>query len=139
MKISKITIDNFRSIKHTEITADKFNVFVGQNNHGKTNFFEAIDWFYGAKGDIDKIRFMRNGNAEVCVEIEFSEIQDGIQKTKNEKNNTAIKNLLGETDTVRVKRISSDSKTRKIFDTNKSEWLAKNPTGFDSAFNDFLP
>ena len=58
MRISKITIDNFRSIKHAEITADKFNVFVGQNNHGKTNFFEAIDWFYGAKGDIDKIRFL---------------------------------------------------------------------------------
>lgn len=139
MKINKITVTNFRSIKYAEITADKFNVFVGQNNHGKTNFFEAIDWFYGAKGDIDKIRFMRDGNAEVCVEIEFSEIQDGIAKMKNEKNKTAIKNLLGENDTVRVKRISSDSKTRKIFDTNKSEWLAKNPTGFDSAFNDFLP
>ena len=139
MKISKITIDNFRSIKHAEITADKFNVFVGQNNHGKTNFFEAIDWFYGAKGDIDKIRFMRKGDVEVCVEIEFSEIQDGISKMKNEKNKTAIKNLLGENDTVRVKRISSDSKTRKIFDVSKNEWLAKNPTGFDSAFNDFLP
>lgn len=139
MKISKITIDNFRSIKHAEITADKFNVFVGQNNHGKTNFFEAIDWFYGAKGDIDKIRFMRDGDAEVCVEIEFSEIQDGISKMKNEKNKTTIKNLLGDNDTVRVKRMSSDSKTRKIFDVNKNEWLAKNPTGFDSAFNDFLP
>src|SRR3989344_8072848 len=139
MKISKITIDNFRSIKHAEITADKFNVFVGQNNHGKTNFFEAIDWFYGAKGDIDKIRFMRKGDVEVCVEIEFSEIQDGISKMKNEKNKTAIKNLLGENDTVRVRRISSDSKTRKIFDVSKNEWLAKNPTGFDSAFNDFLP
>lgn len=139
MKINKITVTNFRSIKYAEITADKFNVFVGQNNHGKTNFFEAIDWFYGAKGDIDKIRFMRDGSAEVCVEIEFSEIQDGIAKMKNEKNKTAIKNLLGENDTVRVRRISSDSKTRKIFDTNKNEWLAKNPTGFDSAFNDFLP
>lgn len=139
MKINKITITNFRSIKYAEITADKFNVFVGQNNHGKTNFFEAIDWFYGAKGDIDKIRFMRDGNAEVCVEIEFAEIQDGIAKMKNEKNKTTIKNLLGENDTVRVRRISSDSKTRKIFDVNKNEWLAKNPTGFDSAFNDFLP
>lgn len=139
MKINKITVTNFRSIKHAEITADKFNIFVGQNNHGKTNFFEAIEWFYGAKGDIDKIRFMRAGNAEVCVEIEFSEIQSGIAKMKNEKNKTAIKNLLGENNTVRVKRISSDSKTRKIFDMNKNEWLVKNPTGFDSAFNDFLP
>lgn len=139
MKISKITVDNFRSIKHAEIVADKFNVFVGQNNHGKTNFFEAIDWFYTGKGDIEKIRFGRSGKDEVCVEIEFSEIQDGISKMKNEKNKTTIKNLLKENDTVKVKRTSSDPKTRKIFDSEKSEWLAKNPTGFDSAFNDFLP
>ncbi|MHB8831372.1 MAG: ATP-dependent nuclease [Patescibacteria group bacterium] len=139
MQISKITIDNFRSIKHAEVTADKFNIFVGQNNHGKTNFFEAIDWFYGAKGNLDKIRFLRTGDAEVCVEIEFSEIQDGIAKMKNEKNRTAIKNLLGENDTVRVKRTSIEPRTRKIFDAVKNEWLAKNPTGFDSAFNDFLP
>ena len=40
MKINKITVTNFRSIKYAEITADKFNVFVGQNNHGKTNFLK---------------------------------------------------------------------------------------------------
>src|SRR3989338_5529590 len=139
MKISKITIDNFRSIKHAEITADKFNVFVGQNNHGKTNFFEAIDWFYGAKGDIDKIRFMRDGNAEVCVEIEFSEIKDGIQKTKNEKNKTTIQNLVGENDTVRIKRSSLDQKARKVFDTRNNSWTEKNPFGADGTLNDFLP
>jgi len=138
MQISKIIVENFRSIRHAEVTANKFNVFVGQNNHGKTNFFEAIDWFYGTKGDIDKIRFGRTGVAEVSVEIEFSEIQDGIAKMKNEKNRTTIKNLLGESDTVKVKRTSID-KTRKIFDSKKNEWLPKNPTGFDAAFNDFLP
>ena len=86
MKISKIIIDNFRSIKHTEVTVDKFNIFVGQNNHGKTNFFEAIDWFYNGKGDLDKIRCGRMGDTEISVEIEFIEISDGIEKMKNEKN-----------------------------------------------------
>jgi len=139
MKIKQITIKNFRSIKSALVDVDNFNVFVGQNNHGKTNLFEAIDWFYTGKGDIDKIRFGRSGTDEVCVEIEFSEIQDGIEKMKNEKNKTAIRNLLGQNDTVRVKRTSLDPKTRKIFDTKTNDWLAKNPTGFDPAFNDFLP
>ncbi|OHA47519.1 MAG: chromosome segregation protein SMC [Candidatus Taylorbacteria bacterium RIFOXYD2_FULL_36_9] len=139
MKISKIKVCNFRSIKTAEISANDFNVFVGQNNHGKTNFFEAIDWFYGGKGDIDKIRFGRSGTEEVSVEIEFSEIQDGIDKMKNEKNKTAIKNLLGEKTSVRVKRTSLEVKTRKIFDDKTNDWLVKNPTGFDPAFNDFLP
>src|SRR3989344_5311793 len=139
MKIKQITIKNFRSIKSALVDVDNFNVFVGQNNHGKTNLFEAIDWFYTGKGDIDKIRFGRSGTDEVCVEIEFSEIQDGIEKMKNEKNKTAIRNLLGQNDTVRVKRTSLDPKTRKIFDTKTNDWLATNPTGFDPAFNDFLP
>lgn len=140
MKISKITVKKFRSIKNVEITPDNFNIFVGQNNHGKTNFFEAIDWFYGTKEDLDKIRFGRTGEEEVSVEIEFSEIQDGIQKMKNEKNKTVIKNLLGSYEKVRVKRTSLDKgKTRKIFDESSQKWLEKNPTGFDAAFNDFLP
>ena len=39
MKISKITIKNFRSIEYAEIIPSAFNVLVGQNNHGKTNFY----------------------------------------------------------------------------------------------------
>ena len=41
MKISKIKIANFRSLKKVEVTPSNFNVNVGQNNHGKTNFFES--------------------------------------------------------------------------------------------------
>lgn len=140
MQISKITVKNFRSIREAEIIPDKFNIFVGQNNHGKTNFFEAIDWFYGTKGDLNKIRFGRTGDEEVSVEIEFSEIQDGIEKMKNEKNKTVIKNLLSQYDKVRVKRTSLDNgKTRKIFNETNQKWLEKNPMGFDSASNDFFP
>jgi len=138
MKISKITIDNFRSIKHAEIIPGKFNVFVGQNNHGKTNFFEAIDWFYAQKGDIEKIRFMRRDD-EVSVEIEFSDVKDGIQKMKNEKNRTTIQNLLGDSDSVRIKRSSLDTKSRKLFDVKTNTWTEKNPFGADGTLNDFLP
>ena len=139
MRISKITVTNFRSIKQAEITADKFNVFVGQNNHGKTNFFEAIDWFYNGKGELDKIRFGRTGEAEVCVEIEFSEIKDGIQKMKNERNKTTIQKLVGDNDFVSIKRSSLDQKNRKIFDTKDNSWTEKNPFGADGTLNDFLP
>ena len=139
MKISKIKVKNFRSVKDAEIAPDNFNIFVGQNNHGKTNFFEAIDWFYGAKGDIDKIRFGQTGQDEVSVEIEFSGAKEGALKMKNEKNKTVITKLLGESDIITIKRTSADTKVRKILDPNKNEWLEKNPTGIDPALNDFLP
>ncbi len=56
MKISKVTVENFRSICHAEVQASAFNVFVGQNNHGKTNFFAAIEWFYTGSGDVGMLR-----------------------------------------------------------------------------------
>lgn len=43
VRISKITICNFRSIEQAILAPSAFNVLVGQNNHGKTNFFEAIE------------------------------------------------------------------------------------------------
>ena len=54
MKIKEIRINNFRSIKEVVVNPSRFNVLVGQNNHGKSNFFEAVEWFYGGKGNIDE-------------------------------------------------------------------------------------
>jgi putative ATP-dependent endonuclease of OLD family len=54
MRISKITVENYRSIRRAKIDASAFNVLVGQNNHGKTNLFDAIEWFYTGSGDIGR-------------------------------------------------------------------------------------
>lgn len=140
MKISKIKLDNFRSIKKAEISPSAFNIFVGQNNHGKTNFFEAIDWFFNGmkKGEnLENIRFGRSGDAEIAVEIEFADALDGANRMKNPGNKTKIINALGTNDTVVVRRSSLDVKKRSISIGGK--FLEKTPTGFDNALNDFLP
>ncbi len=140
MQISKITIENFRSIKFAEVIPNDLNIFVGQNNHGKTNFFEAIDWFFSGtkKGEsIEEIRFGRTGDAKVEVLIEFEGAQDGASRMKNEGNKTKMLGVLDSSDTILVKRSSDDPKKRSIF--VKGAWVDKLPTGFDTAFNDFLP
>lgn len=140
MNISKITIKNFRSVKDAEIVPGRFNIFVGQNNHGKTNLFEAMDWFFTGlkKGEnIDEIRFGMTGSDEVSVEVEFSGAKAGAERMKNPSNKTKMIEVLGESDIILVKRSSSDSKKRIIF--VNGAWLEKIPTGFDNALNDFLP
>lgn len=140
MRISRITVDNFRSVKKAEIHPSAFNVFVGQNNHGKTNFFEAVDWFFNGlrKGEaLEEIRFGRAGDAEVAVEIEFVDAQDGANRMKNAGNKVKILNALGANDAVIVRRSSLDIKKRTISIGGKL--LEKAPTGFDNALNDFLP
>jgi putative ATP-dependent endonuclease of OLD family len=139
MKISRIKIENFRSIKSTEFETDNFNIVVGQNNCGKTNFFEAIEFFFngaGRGGLSNDLKHKRQSELEILVEIEFSDAQDGADKMQHEGNKTKIQNVLGESDSVTISRSSADPKKRKVF-VNGEE---VNPgTGFDAALNDFLP
>lgn len=141
MFIKKIKIKNFRSIESAEISADKCNIFVGKNNHGKTNFFEVLNWFFKGpvKGaELDVIRFRgAQEDDEVCVGVEFANAQDGVQKMKNETNKTKISNLIGESDIITIRRTSATDPQKRTLIINGEE--KKNPAGFDSALNDFLP
>lgn len=139
MKISRITIKNFRSIEHADICPSTFNVLIGQNNHGKTNFFEAIEWFYNGSGDLGQIAFMREAERDVSVELEYTDIQAGIAAVKNEKTKESFKKFAGERDVIRVIRRKSDGSKRLLWDEEAGEWSVKNFAGFDRAFNDCLP
>lgn len=140
MHISQIRIANFRSIRSAVITPASFNVFVGQNNHGKTNLFESIEWFFDGprKGqNPGDLIFGKNPDIEMFVEVTFSGALDGAAKMKNESNRTKILDLLGANDQVVVRRSTLDAKKRKV--TIAGQDIAKLPTGFDAALNDFLP
>ena len=116
MKIKRISIENFRSIKHIDIIVSEFNIFVGQNNCGKTNLFEALEFFFnGYKGDIQELIFKRDSDIEMSVEIEFSDIQDGLSKMQNERNKATLSGKIGDADIACLRRSSKDVKKRKLY------------------------
>jgi putative ATP-dependent endonuclease of OLD family len=138
MRINKITVQNFRSIKEAEITPDSFNFFVGQNNHGKTNFFDALDYFYNgiARGQsLNDLRFNHDSALDVVVAVEFADVQNGVETMKNEKNKETVRKMLGDNQTITLSR-KNDEKWQIIVG---GETLEKNPTGFENATKDFLP
>lgn len=140
MKISKINIQNFRSIENATFDCSNFNIFVGQNNAGKTNFFEALEWFFNGlpKGkSINDLHPNRNTSKEIVVEVEFTGAQHGAENMRNEGNKTKMQKVLDGNDSLLVKRSSIEPNKRSL--TIAGEELAKNPAGFDKAFNDFLP
>lgn len=139
MQITKLIVKNFRSIESADVSPAAFNVFVGQNNHGKTNLFEAIEWFYNGSGDLAQIPFMRKQDVEVSVEIEFSGIQAGIETVKNEKTKESFRKFADGRNVIRVIRRKSDGGKRSLLDEKTGEWSSKNFAGFDRAFNDCLP
>lgn len=113
MKIKRISIENFRSIKQANISVSAFNIFVGQNNCGKTNLFEALEFFFnGYKGDIRDLIFNRRTDLDMSVEIEFSDIQDGLSKMQNEKNKTTLSGKLGNADIACIRRSSNNVKKK---------------------------
>ncbi|MCF3649049.1 ATP-dependent nuclease [Synoicihabitans lomoniglobus] len=139
MRISKITVENFRSIRRVEIDASAFNVLVGRNNHGKTNLFDAIQWFYTGSGDLAELKnSAAREDDEISVELEFSGVQEGLGQITHADNQTKLRNVLGESDTMRVKRMGSKPKERLIYNPTKDEWK-KQPCGTDGPFNNCIP
>lgn len=74
MKIKKVEIFNWRSIVHETILFDDLMIFIGQNNHGKSNVLSAVLFFFGEIGlqDFD----FNCISDELWVEIEFGELNE---------------------------------------------------------------
>lgn len=79
MKIEKVIISNFRSIINIEIKFESLMMFIGQNNHGKSNILYAILFFFG------EIKFQDfdffDGTEELFVEILFDNLDEVDQRT----------------------------------------------------------
>lgn len=137
MKISRISVKHFRSIKESgDINLDNFSIFVGQNNHGKTNLFEAIEWFYNAKSSSDELYFDKNTRTPIEVELEYIDVtSDDIDKLSTEASKTKIRNLLGEETSFVVRKTSTTHKRAYIVNGEDKS----NPQGLDPAINEFLP
>ena len=140
MKITRIKIENFRSIKNTEFNTTDFNIAVGQNNCGKTNFFESIQFLFNglSRGqNVSELKHKRQTENEILVELEFSGAQQGAENMQNKTNKTKILNALNESDTVVISRSTAVDVKKRKFIVNGEE---VNPgTGFDKVLNDFLP
>lgn len=142
MRITKIEIDNFRSIAGVKITPDMFNVQVGQNNHGKTNYFEAIDWFFSGFSTKDKPeKVCRSGVKldKMSVSITFSGLQDAIANMANEAKKKALQKIFSDDeDEITIKRDCADGNSKKRFLLEPSgKW--SDPMGADKTWGDLLP
>ena len=78
MKLRHLHIQGFRSIRGITFEVDDFLCFIGQNNHGKSNIFQALDIFFSSatRGITPDIFFRSpNGTArEVIIEARFEDL-----------------------------------------------------------------
>lgn len=74
MKLKKVTIFGFRSIKKTEIllVEDKVTILIGANDHGKTNILEAVEFLNEEKTFApNDINWDLENNTDVNIEWHF--------------------------------------------------------------------
>lgn len=143
MFISKISINNFKCIKgKVDIQFNTpngnqgsgLNLFVGDNNTGKSTIFEAFDFVKnGTKKEVKELLNKNTNDNNFFVEIVFvgdieSVINTYAQANKKELLNKLIYEENNQT-YLRVRRSSDE--TSKIFIWNKETDNFENPIGID--------
>jgi len=91
MRISKMTLSNFKSFDRVTVDLDNFNVLIGANAAGKSNFISAFKFLkdiadtslqdaISMQGGVEYIRNIRLGtDRELSVELEFDCSDDPIE------------------------------------------------------------
>lgn len=79
MKIKSLTIANWRSIKNVDIQFQDLMIFIGQNNHGKSNILSALLFFFG-QINADDLDYYMSSDA-LYVEITFNELNEDEKST----------------------------------------------------------
>lgn len=134
MKISRIEVENFKSIEKYDFTVTDFNIFIGKNNHGKTNLFDALDWFDSGKTESSSYR-NNDHTLVIKVRLHFIGVQETLNLLEEGAYKTAMLNGLEGADEFIVEKDSeSDKRVLIVKGVTKP-----NPRGFDAALNYFLP
>lgn len=151
MFLKKLVVHNFKgfqgdnkisfSIPDNRTAGSGLNVFVGENNTGKSTIFEAIHFLRnGTTRDIDEITFKSNqtvGEAnEVRVEAEFVGNISDIAQCYAEKKAKAFSERLcmdgKDGELLRARRRGNNLKQIQLFNPSMGDF--DNPSGIDAPF-----
>lgn len=116
MKIESLIISNWRSIKQLEIAFQDLMIFIGQNNHGKSNVLSALLFFFGEikPQDLD----FNRGAQELFVEITFCDLDD--------TDKTTFKKYLAADGSIKVRKfayVGGNFEYRGYIQNPVEEWL----------------
>jgi putative ATP-dependent endonuclease of OLD family len=82
MKITRIKIENYRSIKSLEFKPKKLCAIVGENNVGKSNIFSALNFILGPSYPTEKGLntddfYLRDSERKIAIEVDLEIYEDG--------------------------------------------------------------
>ncbi len=140
VKIQRLKISNWRSIKELDLEVSELMVIIGQNNHGKSNLLSAILFFFGEikHQDLD----FHFGALELYVEVTFDGLDDS--------DKTTFQKYLTSSSTIVVRKtaqLGGSFDYRGYIENPTDEWLqeanagayTRRETAESLPFHPFLP
>src|SRR5437773_2989638 len=95
LKLAKLTINNFRSIRDESFLLPALAVFIGRNDAGKSNVIEAVDILLeGSKDSVTTSDFYDVG-AAIVIEAHFEGASKYLELV-DEQNRSKMKERLNE-------------------------------------------
>jgi putative ATP-dependent endonuclease of OLD family len=144
-KLSKISIQNFKSISSQDFELSDYTPLVGYNNAGKSNLLNAIKWLL-RKSSLGVDCFFNPANPLILEGI-IEGIDANLLQNMNANHRTSIAPYIVN-DTLTIKRIQqqpSDTATNirlYVLNPNPADpanpWVA-NPNGIDNALSNLFP
>ena len=114
------------------------NIFIGENNSGKSSIFEAVNFLRNGIKEDDAHRIkskLSDGTQpnEACVELAFcGDIQNAIRCFALENKQPSFNNAINDDQNLKAKRNTVSCKRLDLWDNNSQRY--SNPSGIDAPF-----
>ncbi|MCJ7601914.1 MAG: ATP-dependent endonuclease [Desulfobulbaceae bacterium] len=119
MRIENIEIDNYRSVQHCTVRCGMVTVFLGRNNHGKSNILTALDFFCGSGMKCTNDDFFRSKETRtntLWVEVTFTGL--------SEQEKTTFSKYVAANERLKVRKIATVDDAGKI-DISYRGWVSE--------------
>ncbi|QOY55709.1 AAA family ATPase [Candidatus Sulfurimonas marisnigri] len=140
MKIKSVKISNFRSIIDVEISFENLMMFIGQNNHGKSNILYAILFFFG-EIKIQDLDFF-DGTDDLYVEILFYDLDDDDKVTFNKyltiENEILVRKTAYRNGSFEYNGYIQNPQNEYLQESNATNYRSRE-TALELPFYDYLP
>ncbi|HCG6615635.1 TPA: ATP-binding protein [Vibrio parahaemolyticus] len=135
MKITKLTLKNFRGYRDVSVDFDEnFNVIIGKNDIGKSTILEALEIFFNndtVKIDINDHNVHAAGQDFMSIQVSFK--PEGKEYTIDTVPTDLKKeHLLDSDNNLSIKKVWDCSKDKLTASSLKTYLVANYPTAFDS-------
>lgn len=123
MKIKQIKLTNFRIYKdETTVDLNNLNVFVGNNDIGKSTILEALDIFFNENKGIIKIdqedvnkKAKEEGNTEIKIAVVFEDLPDNLTIDSTNPTSLADEYLLQDDGSLEIVKKYPNARKEKVF------------------------